>query len=973
MASELEKHKKQLMQHCRICANKTSSLHLRPFPDTTQISTILKVVYKIDLAKDDPAVHPTLVCNSCNGKFHRFIVGSEEEEDSEGILPKLVEIPSHHSNCEVCAVKRGKPKKRKLSPLRVNTAFLKPKQPRVPDAVKQLEFDHREQPRHPNFNVNSLPVKQFTEAMQQVATIFVCVVCGNVPVRPVQPSSASNCRHIFCKECCEDWLAMQYLLCPCCQETIESPKQVEGITGDIHKNMVVRCKYEGAGCTEHVKLFSIDAHISTCEYSNKPVQKIWARTPYKFLREVTDEDHLKKRIEDVLPNIEEFCLLQGEEECDVFFCLLFLHLKKIGDARWSTIRKLWDEEKQGTLTVDECLALRVGSLQSKGKYREQYDFFDKCGVNVLQHPNKLTSHETTYMPGTARYKLESVDGTDDLHHTPVKTFVQHIPIGDESIETIQPIDIMDSYRSTDDRAKPNCKGVRWAYADALAKTLEELNEEIESGLRKAKIDPTDKDVIFRVTVKDGADGMGSVSQYKEKSESLLPDNAFRYSFAIVKIVAESRDKTATVYRSRNPNSVKVNRPLLESIADENSVATISLIMSPIECERQRLANSFMKVCIGNGQYRRFQFQFYFSMIDEKLDRAESGLMGSGSNYMCTLCTVSSQDEARTKLGEFEINRTHKQAEDVGRYLIDNPDKLSEKNLKAISKGINAVPLIKADAREKGIDATHADINLGSFFYKLLVREIAGLRTWDASEAVKPTLLDASARFDRHMRRYLGLYPSMMMPGNYARMMFKEENVDIVLDLIPNEYRRRQLREVLKKFRVVRKLYRALTPMKDYPEEVRSLKDEAVAMGRILRDEFGYANWPNYLHKVIEHSQELIEDPNGPQTIGGMSGEGNEAGNKIFRTIREYVAYRGSTDKSLMDILKVHWLYSSPTLGRIGSIQRSRNNCSVCHKPGHKMPTCPEAKKVQPSSFVITSNISLNKFQHLSHNVRSFKN
>ena len=73
---------------------------------------------------------------------------------------------------------------------------------------------------------------------------------------------------------------------------------------------------------------------------------------------------------------------------------------------------------------------------------------------------------------------------------------------------------------------PFCKGVHWPYASAIAKTLEELDDEIIVGLTKKWLCPDDPNITFRVTIKDGADGMGSVSIYKEKLDSYLPNNAF---------------------------------------------------------------------------------------------------------------------------------------------------------------------------------------------------------------------------------------------------------------------------------------------------------------------------------------------------------------------------------------------------------------------------------------------------------------
>ena len=76
-----------------------------------------------------------------------------------------------------------------------------------------------------------------------------------------------------------------------------------------------------------------------------------------------------------------------------------------------------------------------------------------------------------------------------------------------------------------------------------------------------------------------------------------------------------------------------------------------------------------------------------------------------------------------------------------------------------------------------------------------------------------------------------------------------------------------LRLILDKFRFVRKLYHSTKPHFFFPNEIKELKRTAVEMGNFLKDDFGCAHWPYYLHKVIKHSQELIGS--GASTIGGQ--------------------------------------------------------------------------------------------------------
>ena len=81
-------------------------------------------------------------------------------------------------------------------------------------------------------------------------------------------------------------------------------------------------------------------------------------------------------------------------------------------------------------------------------------------------------------------------------------------------------------------------------------------------------------------------------------------------------------------------------------------------------------------------------------------------------------------------------------------------------------------------------------------------------------------------------------------------------------------------------------------------------------GECLKTKYPYAHWSNYAHKVIEHVQEVIQEEG---TLGGFSGEGNDAGNKIFRHLRKNHSRKSGTLESIRDVLRMHWFYCSHTL------------------------------------------------------------
>ncbi|XP_053383828.1 V(D)J recombination-activating protein 1-like [Mercenaria mercenaria] len=171
------------------------------------------------------------------------------------------------------------------------------------------------------------------------------------------------------------------------------------------------------------------------------------------------------------------------------------------------------------------------------------------------------------------------------------------------------------------------------------------------------------------------------------------------------------DKTQiTIFEGEKPNSVRTNRPLLEALADGNHHASCIFCMIPTEQERCYLKGKILRIHTKEGW--RHEICFFTSMIDEKFDRSESGLVGSGSRYLCTLCEATRED-AMAKLGSFNITRTYKQTKQIADYMKINPYNLSQAKLDQISLGVKNAPILCEDAIGNGIDSTHADINMAN--------------------------------------------------------------------------------------------------------------------------------------------------------------------------------------------------------------------------------------------------------------------
>lgn len=124
----------------------------------------------------------------------------------------------------------------------------------------------------------------------------------------------------------------------------------------------------------------------------------------------------------------------------------------------------------------------------------------------------------------------------------------------------------------------------------------------------------------------------------------------------------------------------------------------------------------------------------------------------------------------------------------------------------------------------------------------------------------------------------------MIPGNYARTLFETPH-SVLLELLSDSTRKENLSSVFEY--IFRKVYRCKDPLKECPLDVQNYENCAVEMGTLFLEHFDYVEWPNYLHKIFEHVQQLVEDPNGPGSVGAFSSQSNEAaGNKLVRHFRK---------------------------------------------------------------------------------------
>ena len=920
-----EYHKAKLEEFCRLCQLPVALAGLRKEKcSISQFQTVFMKVFNIDISQDKEDVHPKILCNKCRVKcsYYKRKVHARKSINTISIISKFT---GHTSDCYTCnfTVRRSPrktPSKHKLSSSTLGD--LAPKKARV-----SLAYEDVGRPKDKvvaEILLTSIPTEDFEET--SLAEALRCNICYGVPANPV----STDCGHIYCKTCLDVWLGVAKI-CNKCKTPIE---EVDATDLNFFHNTVydvlhLKCQYSSLGCKTICTIREKSMHEEICKYGKYPAAILREASTQRrgpSLRKIplaeADRQYVKrKRLKPLISYLDNFCDSQFESKIDILYFLLHNELSITGDGKKAeVVWSLWQKGKMTELlTPKECLALRVDTLQSKSQYKKQHDYFKSINQVKFCAPKALDKVEEEFMPYSVKYEIIDKDTTCTMYDNLTKC----------------PLDIMQSFNfGLPDIPIPNCKGVRWHYPDALARTLQEIDPIIEENLMKHSI--KNQDIVIKTTIKDGGDGMGEVAVHKEKGDRRLPDKVLRFSFCVLQCVITLNDKEIIIFQEESPNSVKSNRPLLEAIADENNHASTAVCMNPIEREREHLKDKTLNIYISDTKRRQHQLSFITSMVDEKYDRALGGLAGSGSSYICTLCHAT-KDTAKTHVGTFHITRTQEETTNLATYLHINPDKLSDTQMNKIIKGVKVLPVLLSQPRERMLDATHADINMARFFKKLIIRCMARIWQWDMTTAIKSDLENAEHQFDTVVKKNIGSNPALMMPGNYARTLFDKNNEKHILALVQDE-QRKELVEILDKFRFMREVYRSKNPD---PIKVSNYKKVAVEFGNIFLKHFDFCRWPNYMHKLIEHVQELIQDPTGPGSIGAVSGEGNEAGNKIFRFCRLNLSCKGNTQQGLRDTLRFHWLYSSPELKALAVVSHRKNKCGICQREGHNQLTCPE--------------------------------
>lgn len=265
MQSSWDFHQKYISNACRVCGFYRGEKRKEQFhklSDST-VSCLVSSVFEVNVSDDNQNVHPTHLCNNC----YAICLNTQKDPFYKTVREVVSWNEHENGDCSVCknyAKKLRGGRKRKLSKGRG-----RPKESKSLTGAKSVADKQGSFSLPPNIIpppiVEKMPeLSRFHSPPEDLR----CPICKEVLSRPVQ----SNCQHLFCFECLQEWLyhAGNQANCPSCLQTLVSTdfSQVPRVIMNVLTSLLVSCR----SCKNLIQLEQLAHHEQQCQIYEPNIQ-----------------------------------------------------------------------------------------------------------------------------------------------------------------------------------------------------------------------------------------------------------------------------------------------------------------------------------------------------------------------------------------------------------------------------------------------------------------------------------------------------------------------------------------------------------------------------------------------------------------------------------------------------------------------------------------------------------------------------
>ena len=429
--------------------------------------------------------------------------------------------------------------------------------------------------------------------------------------------------------------------------------------------------------------------------------------------------------------------------------------------------------------------------------------------------------------------------------------------------------------------------------------------------------PAAQDFPLRFQIADGLDGSGSHRIYNQSSTNTETKAYILFCFKAVQITTFSGRE---LWKNTSPNSPFTQRPIFLLAAKENENNIKQFMTDLINPETELMKNEGFSL----GDNQQVHIDIVRSMFDGKMSAILSGAGGAS----CQLCTAT-HDELKDReliIQGFPINRHITDAIQLFGEIEDNDSFLSlpsNERYNLTHEPTSTINILPASP-------LHSYTCIFRWFTLLVYHLSCGKLTWSpTSTAVKNSMV-----FVRTLvQEKTGLKIDQPDPkggttstGGVARRAFSSESkfIDCVSSCVAIEYRE-TLSQLHTRLSAILRIINS--DRKIHTEEFGDLCTNTYLL---ILDSFPWAGVTPTLHRVLAHSEEILNDLNFGHGLKCFSEEGSEACNKLIRKYRENLARKCSFEDNVVDIFVRLASESDPIL----NLFRSKLVCERCGEHGH---------------------------------------
>ena len=473
--------------------------------------------------------------------------------------------------------------------------------------------------------------------------------------------------------------------------------------------------------------------------------------------------------------------------------------------------------------------------------------------------------------------------------------------------------------------------------------------------------PLDPSLKYKMTYKDGADGLGCQTIWKSKSMIDAVPNMFQHSIVPLQLECfnEVGVKSSVVWKNPSPNNSTWCRPVFLVRMVEGEAAK-HVVPYTDQCRAKLEEESFVVRAPRCEISYDVKHDIKDTMKDLKYKKSICGLQGAD----CILCKHKKADwmkEDSIREG-FNITRTAEETMKLFIRLISNNDDDDftvprAKNDYDDREGMTQTPLTTSD--QHSICITHAYINVTEWFVKVLARLNAEYLHWVKKSTVYGEHIRAGeARVKIIIENGRGLRVSQVQnataktggstDGNTGREFFKQKSLPTILACVKTKYQddlSKLHKNISSALRIISSTDRVM---------LDNFKTLLLDTSLRIAQKFPWVEINYTLHGVLHHSYDLVIQNDG-YSLGALSEEALESTNKFIRRYAKLFSRKTSPLDQITDVMTRLLEKSDPYIvERRMNYRPRKRSCVECGSTKHS--TKRHGEHTQDSYDEVVDNI-----------------